>query len=273
VATLTSELAQLDSSITLQRERVELARKSEGREREIHARGLSSDQELQTSSEGRLEQESRLRDLIRSRIAAQGERLALQGQLEDMPITARTDVANLDRDIAQVEQDLAEVEARREIVLTAPEAGTITAVQVERGGRAVPNVPLMSLVPAGSPLEAHLFSPSRSIGFLHPGQRVLLRYEAYPYQKFGHYDGVIAAISRSAVNPGELPAQLAGLTRLVDSSEPVYRVRVRLARQEVTVYGRPVPLQPGLQLDADVLIERRRLIEWVLDPLFTLTGR
>jgi membrane fusion protein len=48
---------------------------------------------------------------------------------------------------------------------------------------------------------------------------------------------------------------------------------VRLARQEVTVYGRPVPLQPGLQLDADVLIERRRLIEWVFDPLFTLTGR
>jgi membrane fusion protein len=273
VATLTSELAQLDSSITLQRERVELARKSEGREREIHARGLSSDQELQTSAEGRLEQESRLRDLIRGRIAAQGERLTLQGQLEDMPITARTDVANLDRDIAQVEQDLAEVEARREIVLTAPEAGTITAVQVERGGRAVPNVPLMSLVPAGSQLEAHLFSPSRSIGFLRPGQRVLLRYEAYPYQKFGHYDGVIAAISRSAVNPSELPAQLAGLTRLVDSSEPVYRVRVRLARQEVTVYGRPVPLQPGLQLDADVLIERRRLIEWVLDPLFTLTGR
>jgi membrane fusion protein len=31
-------------------------------------------------------------------------------------------------------------------------------------------------------------------------------------------------------------------------------------------------LQPGMQLEADVLIERRRLIEWVLEPLFTLTG-
>jgi membrane fusion protein len=273
LTTLSSGLAQLDSSITLQQERVDLARKSEARQREIHDRGLISDQELQSTSEALLEQESKLRELKRSRIATQGERLALKGQLEDLPITSRTDVANLDRDIAQVEQDLAEVEARREIVIPAPEAGTITAVQVERGGRAVPNVPLLSLVPAGSPLEAHLFSPSRSIGFLRPGQHVLLRYEAYPFQKFGHYDGVVAGISRSAVNPGELPSQVAGLTRLTGSSEPVYRVRVSLARQTITAYGRPVPLQPGLQLDADILIEKRRLIEWVLDPLFTLTGK
>jgi membrane fusion protein len=40
----------------------------------------------------------------------------------------------------------------------------------------------------------------------------------------------------------------------------------------VRAYGQPVPLQPGMQLDADVLLERRRLIEWVFDPIFTLTG-
>ena len=46
-----------------------------------------------------------------------------------------------------------------------------------------------------------------------------------------------------------------------------------LARQTAVAYGEPVALQPGMQLEADVLIEQRRLIEWVLDPLFTLTGR
>ena len=70
-----------------------------------------------------------------------------------------------------------------------------------------------------------------------------------------------------------MPAQLAGLTGVVGTGEPVYRLVVRPAKQTVTVYGRPVTLQPGMQLDADVLIERRRLIEWVLDPVFTLTGK
>src|SRR5258705_512257 len=83
-ATFKSEVAQLDGSIALQRDRVDLARKSQARQREIHARGLSSDQELQVSSEALLDQESKLRELTRSRIVAQGERLTLQGQLQDM---------------------------------------------------------------------------------------------------------------------------------------------------------------------------------------------
>ena len=273
IATLEAEQADIDSSIALQRERAQLAANAEARQRAIRDRGLISDTEMQAASEARIEQESKLRDLERSQIASRRDRLSLQGEVDEIPFQTRTDLANVDRDIAQVEQDLAEAEARREIVVSAPEAGTVTSLQAERGARAEPGVPLLSIVPAGSPLEADLFSPSRSIGFLRPGQRVLLRYEAYPYQKFGHYEGRVASISRSALNPGELPAQVAGLTSLIGGNEPVYRITVSLQSQHVNVYGKPVPLQPGMQLEADVLIETRRLIEWVLDPLYTLTGK
>jgi membrane fusion protein len=273
IATLVAEATDIDSSIALQRERMQLAVKTENRQRDLRERGLISDTEMQAASEARIEQESKLRDLERSQIVSRRDRLALQGELDEIPFQMRTDMSNADRDIAQVEQDLAEAEARREIVVSAPEAGTVTSMQAERGARAEPGVPLLSIVPAGSALEADLFSPSRSIGFLRPGQRVLLRYEAYPYQKFGHYEGQIASISRSALNPGELPAQVAGLTSLIGTNEPVYRITVRLQSQHVNAYGKPVPLQPGMQLEADVLIESRRLIEWMLDPLYTLTGK
>ena len=121
--------------------------------------------------------------------------------------------------------------------------------------------------------EARMFCPSRAVGFLQPGQRVLLRYQAYPYQKFGHYDGVLENISRSAINPSALPSQLTGLTSLFGSSEPVYSITVSLKSQTITAYGAPVALQAGMLLEADVVIERRRLVEWVLDPLYTLTGK
>ena len=273
IESLQSEMLQLDKSIALQAERVLLAKNSETRNREIHERGLISEQELQVVSGLRLEQESKLSDLKRTKITSERELLAMNADLQDLPLKSQTDVSAVDRDIAAVEQDLAEVESKREIVIPAPESGTVTSVQAEVGGRADPSVPLVSIIPAGSKLEAHLLAPSRSIGFLRPGQRVLLRYEAYPYQKFGHYEGTVSSISRSAVNPGELPQQLAGLTRLTGTNEPVYRITVSLNRQDVIVYGKPVSLQPGMQLEADVLIERRRLVEWVLDPLFTLTGK
>ena len=128
------------------------------------------------------------------------------------------------------------------------------------------------IVPAGAKLQAQLFGPSRAIGFVRPGDRVLLRYAAFPYQKFGQYEGSVASISRSAVSPSELPQRLSGLTALYGTDEPLYQIVVDPAHQVAAAYGEAVPLRPGMQLEADVLAETRRLVEWVLDPLFTLTG-
>lgn len=273
LAVLRSEQAQLEREVATQEARLRLAEKFEIRQRELRRRGFIPEQKLQEAEGETLDQASKLRALERSRMTTQRDRLTLESELDDLPLKSRAEIANIERNIAAVEQELAEAEARREIVVLAPEEGMVTAIQAERGGRANSTVPLLSIVPVGAQLEAHLFSPSRAIGFLRPGQRVLLRYQAYPYQKFGHYEGVVANLSRSAVNPGELPAQLAGLTSLFGANEPVYRITVSLASQTVTAYGQPVPLQPGMLLEADVVIENRKLIEWVLDPLFTLTGK
>ena len=98
---------------------------------------------------------------------------------------------------------------------------------------------------------------------------MLLRYEAFPYQKFGHYRGHVASISRSALTPGGSQSPAVGQI----SSEPMYRVTVRLARQSITAYGQDEPLKPGMALQADVMGERRRLFEWVLEPLYSLWGK
>jgi hypothetical protein len=189
------------------------------------------------------------------------------------PRTHTLDPAEIDRRIGALDLESAAAAARREIVVSAPEDGVVTAIQTESGGGVNTSVPLLSIIPSGSKLKAQLFAPSRVVGFLRPGQRVLLRYEAFPYQKFGQYEGTVTSVSRSATSPSLLSQQVSGLTSLFGSNAPVYEINVALARQSVMAYGKPVPLQPGMQLEADVLIEKRRLIEWVLDPIFTLTGK
>ena len=66
---------------------------------------------------------------------------------------------------------------------------------------------------------------------------------------------------------------VSGFTSGTGAGEPVYQVTVQLARQSVLAYGKHMALQPGMQLEADVILERRYLYQWVLDPIYSLTGK
>src|SRR6266508_1018248 len=268
---LTRERASFTSELDLLRSQVQIAEDALTRQRMSGADFNVANR--QNSTRNHFELDARLKALERTRSAHERAILELQSTLQAFPLRRQNQLGEIGRNLAALEQELAEAEARRQIVITATHEGTVTGIQTEPGGNANPNVPLMSIVPTDSLLEAHLFSPSRAIGFVRPGQRVLLRYQAFPYQKFGLYEGVIKSVSRSAISPSELSQQLTGLASLVGVNEPMYRVTVELAQQTAMAYGQAVPLQAGMQLEADVMIESRSLIEWVLDPLYSLTGK
>lgn len=107
---------------------------------------------------------------------------------------------------------------------------------------------------------------SRAIGFLTIGQPVRLRYSAFRFERFGHHRGEVSAISKTTINPLELPI-------LIESREPRYRVTVKLNKQSVDAYGKSHPLVAGMLLDADIQIEKRKLYQLILDPLYSVTGK
>lgn len=267
-----TELKHLGLEVGLQKIKIDMTDKTAARIRELRKRDIVTAPRLEDAEKERLDEAAKLQALERSFATLEREQAEARATLRAVPLRRQTQENEIERNVAALEQDLIEAEARREIVITAPQDGTITGLQAETGGNANTSIPLFGIVPSRSKLQAQLFSPSRGIGFLRAGQRVLLRYQAFPYQKFGFYDGVVASVSGSALNPAELNQPLTGLTALFGANEPVYRITVELDRQTAVAYGQAVPLQPGMQLEADVMIENRRLIEWVLEPLFTLSG-
>ena len=130
-------------------------------------------------------------------------------------------------------------------------------------------------------MQAELFAPSSAVGFLRPEQAVQLRYQAFPFQKFGHHPGQVLQVSRTPLQAAELaslPLATGTTSAAPDSSarppgEPLYRITVELDRQTVQAYGVAQPLVAGMQLEADVLLDRRRLIEWIFEPLLSVSGR
>jgi membrane fusion protein len=272
-AAMGGEARQFEREVTLLKARVAIARRNEAMHREQLAQGYISEMRLQLIESETLEQVARLGALERNLMTARREQAAVAAELEGLPHKQHKELALLDRSLAQLGQERVEVEARRETVVPAPGDGTVTAIQAVVGAAAVSTLPLMSIVPSEHKLDAHLYGPSRAVGFVRPGQRVLLRYPAFPYQRFGHHRGVVASVSRTAVGPSDLPAPLPSTAGAATAAEPQYRITVRLERQAVDAYGESKALQPGMSLEAEVSLERRRLVEWVIEPIQAITGK
>ena len=168
----------------------------------------------------------------------------------------------------------AQTAAPQRIVIRAPQDGLLTALMVEPGQNVSPATLLASLMPPEARLQAQLVAPASAIGFLRPRQAVLLRYQAFPYQKFGHHPGQVLHVSRTPLPASELARlSLSNSATGVAAAEPLYRVTVALDPQPVSANGQALPLAAGMQLKADVLLDRRRLIEWLFEPALGLAGR
>ena len=228
--------------------------------------------QLQAKSEEVLAIRAQMQGLERQRTVHLREVDQLQAQRRELPLQAQSVQGEIERDLASLAQQVAQTETGRRIVLRAPQDGTLTAVLAEAGHSVNAAVALASLLPASASLQAHLYAPSSAVGFMRPNQPVLLRYQAFPYQKFGHQPGRVLQVSRSPLQASELVGvAVPGVGAA--AGEPLYRVTVAIDRQSVAAYGEAQPLAPGMQLDADVLLDRRRLIEWIFEPVLGIVGR
>ena len=262
------ELEQLDREIAQQEARAGLAGKSLARLRSLEGVGFVSPLALDREAENVAEQESRVLSMRRTRIAMQRESDAAAYEMSSALARAKAQLAGVELQRVSFDQERIERELQQRIDIIAPSPGTVATVLVEPGQAVSAGSLLATIIPAGAPLEAHLFAPSRAIGFVRAGQEVLLRYPAYPHQKFGAHRGRIVSISRNAMPPADL-----GFSPADGSREPLYRIKVELDSQSIPAYGRPELLKAGMQVEADILLDRRRLIEWIFEPVLSLSGR
>ncbi len=266
MAALEGELAQIDLEAGLQQQRLRMAEETLARYQSLQAQQFTSAAQTQAKQEELLGLRAAAQGLARQRAALQGEKAELEGERRALPLLAEATLGGLERDLAQANRDAAEQNAEQRLVVRAPQPGTVSTVLAEPGQSVSPASALATLVPQGSQLQAQLFAPSSAIGFVQPGQPVRLRFEAFPYQKFGQQPARVLQVSRTPLAASELAA-LALPASAGPGSEPLFRITVALEGEPVAV------LSAGMRLQADVMLEKRRLIEWLFEPLLGLKGR
>lgn len=269
---LQREIERLNEQALIQQQRIALSEQTLARFAHLQATNYISIAQLQERQAELLDQRQRLLEIERIRSATHRDLANTRAEEQDITTQALRDENSLRRNAATLEQDLTENTARRETAVRARQSGTITTIAPNLGQTVAPSTSLASILPEGSKLEAEMYVPSRAIGFIKPGMTALLRYQAFPYQKFGQHPARVREVVNTAVSSQELSASAITMPSTTQS-EPVYRVRLELTQQTVQAYGTTMSLRSGMLVDANVILERRKLYEWVLEPLFSISGR
>ena len=230
---------------------------------------------------GRLQAEERKRQRIEAEQELKGQAHTIEG--------ARASIQQSRERIAQIEstyrqdlyservetlarhqtltQEWEKQEHRNELLeLKAPQEGTIKDLATHTEGAVLqPGTVLMTIVPANEPLRAEVWVDNRDRGFVHEGQKVRVKVAPYPFQKYGMVEGVVKYVSADANeaqrNPGP-EAQNGPATAAYQ-----FRSIVELKAQALESEGGRHKLMPGMQVDAEISLGERTVMEYLLSPV------
>jgi membrane fusion protein len=251
---------------TLVSERISLQTRRLTSQQQLVLKGHLSKLQLEQLQDQHLMLQQQLAEVQALAQSIRQQQIQLENQLQRLPVEQQRQLQQLQAERLELEQQKTELLARGEVLVTAPVAGRVTNLVVSMGQHLQGSQVLMQLLPETGFLYAHLLVPTRAFGFVQPGQTTWLRFDAFPYQRFGLYQGKISQLSKAVLmaQDPDSPVQI---------QEPVYQVQVQLDQQFIEAYGEKLPLQAGMLLSADIVLEQRSVLSWLLEPLISLKGR
>jgi membrane fusion protein len=262
-----AELKQVVTQVGLQEQRLQLARDELDRGIAIAQKGYLARREVDSRRLAALASEQELAGLRRQQATIEREIADIKSRLASIPLEINAARSEAQTAQAALQTRVAESEARRLQFVTAPIGGRIAALPVTTGQPISAGGTVAVILPSGGKLEAELLAPSRSIGFVQPGQEVALSLQAFPYQRFGTVPGTVRSVSSTVLAPSEVGFQGLGI------QEPVFRIRIALSREVMQAYGQDIPMQPGMLVSAEIVFDRRSLLRWLFDPIYAVGRR
>lgn len=260
------ELEELEKNITLHKKQRELASHKLDNLNQLSRKGHIATNELKLAEQQVIDSQVRLQTLNQQKAQLNNKFVELAERQKQLPLEWESRQLDYKRNLSEIEQRIVEISGRREYAIRAPIGGRLTALQVSEGQTLNTQSPIVAILPEDAALHAELFLPTRAAGFIAEEQEVLLRYGTFPYQHYGLHKGKVSNVAQVILAPNELPIPVA-------LNEPVYRVKVELDSQVVSAFGKELPLQAGMLLDADIVLETRTLGQWLLEPIYGLRGK
>ncbi len=269
-AALENEQTALKNQLALAEEKLALLNDQQLDFNQLNKSGYLSNLEKERQQQALLEAKQDKQNISRLLLQQKNQLSQVAFNINNIPQQYTLRINNLKRQQADLQRQLAQVASNYKYTITASNNGVVTGIQVVEGETLsqskAQSKPLLHILPEGSELIAELLLPTRSAGFVQLGNNTRLRFDAFPYQRFGFIKSEITRIDQALISPNEIQLP-------ISLQEPVYRLRAKLNQQQMKAFGKAFDLKSGMLFEADIMLEQRTLIEWLLEPIYSLKGR
>ncbi|ACE82728.1 HlyD family secretion protein [Cellvibrio japonicus] len=176
----------------------------------------------------------------------------------------KVEILNLNQRKEGITKELINASVMNSYTVRSPIDGVIDNVFENAGRQIFPGAPVLTVRKAHAEMIARLIVPVKSSGLISTGQKVFLRMDAFPYQRYGVISGTIRRISTSPMTPGQLEMP-------ITVGESFYVVDVELKNAQKKDGNAGLILKVGMTLKAEIIIERHSLLSYLLSPLKSVT--
>ena len=140
-------------------------------------------------------------------------------------------------------------------LITSPVVGTVKTLHITTlGGVVKPGEVLLEIVPSEDKLLVEAKIIPKDIAFIYVGLPAMVKITAYDFTRYGGLEGVVEHISADTTQDEE--------------GNSFYIIRVRTT--ESSMHSRDkeeMPIIPGMMTSVDVMISKRTVLEYILNPL------
>ncbi|NMP16550.1 HlyD family efflux transporter periplasmic adaptor subunit [Thalassotalea sp. Y01] len=256
----------IDKQNTALQQRIALAQRQYLNGKQLLAQGHIADEQVIRLQQSALLLQQQAYELEQLQLQMDSEQQQASQQLQQLEYQHASDVHALLQQQQQLQRQLSNAKFQYQYTVVAQISGQVTNLKYKVGQSVVAGSSLLTIVPENSQMEAVLLVPTRGFGFINQGQITKLKYQAFPYQQFGSYQGTVSKLGNAVLTKADshMPIVI---------HEPVYKVTIALESQAVQAYGKAITLSPGMLLQADIEVDKRSLFDWLFEPIYSLKGR
>jgi hemolysin D len=202
------------------------------------------------------------------------ERVALTAEFQ---VDVFEDLDKTREQVSALQAELAKAKERvTQATLRAPIAGTVQQLAVHTiGGVVTPAEPLLAIVPDRAGLVVEAMVQNKDVGFVHAGQAVRVKIDAFDFTRYGLIDGTVLDVTRDAMSQSDIQrnGQKEKSDGITDGpgtgaqEASAYLAHIALKTDEIGTEAGVAQLGPGMQVSAEIQTGERRVISYLLSPL------
>lgn len=196
--------------------------------------------------------------------------------LETEITTTSTDfdnrISEYELKLSELKRYLAEVDAGGTLIITAPVTGKVENLALTEGQMFSLGDSLVQILPGNQQhYQLMLWLPNHSLPFVHENDSVNIRYDAYPFEKYGQFSGTISSLSRLPATESEIMHYSGSRPEMQHPpKQAYYRTLVTLDDQVLIKEGKTLPISNGMSAEVTLFLEKRPLYQWILSPYYDI---